>query len=315
MSTVIHVLLIDDDKDYYESFKNRAAKYRIILKYAENLQDAIGLIRENKRIAGVIIDGKGFIKQNQEKGTEREDFVHEAILQIKLLETKEDRDIPHVVLTSWYDQLKDALERRVKLFDKKKVNENELSEYEFFNYLKDRIIKTSSYKIYNKYDNVFNIVKNNVFNFSTDSLENKMLSLLTTIELQNPVKSDFNILRDVFENILISLKNIKIIPSILFYSTGKPDQAKCLYYIQGRDVYEDKSKQFLICAARNKNISQFEIPDHIIYCFDFVKKLTNDLSHIEKDKWTYHLFNSCVNSIIEILLWIEWKHLSKNNNE
>jgi hypothetical protein len=310
MSTAIEVLMIDNDEDNFLSLQGRAAKHRIILKYAENLPDAMVYIKENKKVSGIIIDGKGFIERNQAKGTDKEDFVHEALSQIKLLEAEEKRYIPKVVLTAWYDQLKDSLESRVRVFDKKKIVENDQTLSEFFEYIKEQVKQTNIFKIRDKYNDVFNIVNNSAFDFSEETLDAKMFSLLSTFNSPVVNKTNFNLLRDVFENILIGLKNIGFLPQVLFYSNGKPDQAKCLIYIYGNDVYKDATKSHKICLARDTSDKNNYVPEHIIYCLEFVKQLSNSLSHIEKDKWTNNVFNAGVASIIEILLWIDRQYLN-----
>ena len=121
MSTVITVLMVDDDKDNFSSLKNKAALKGIQLKFTDNLEDMVVELKGNLNIDAVILDGKGFKKRGQTKGSEKEDFVHEALTDLKLLEKEQDRNIPKCVYTAWYDQLKDSLESRVRVFDKKKL--------------------------------------------------------------------------------------------------------------------------------------------------------------------------------------------------
>ena len=112
MSNII-VLMIDDDRDNFDSLKNKAAYKGIMLKYAESLEEMLDELKANLQIDAVILDGKGFRKKGQLKGTEKEDFVHEALTELKILEREQDRIIPKCVYTAWYDQLKDSLESRV----------------------------------------------------------------------------------------------------------------------------------------------------------------------------------------------------------
>ena len=314
MNTPIEILMIDDDKDNFYSLQGRAAKHRIILKYAENLPDALDLIRGNKKISGLIIDGKGFIDRNQSRGTEKEDFVHETLLQVKLIETQEKRYIPKVVLTAWYDQLKDSLESRVKIFDKKKIADNENLLNDFFEYIKDEVSKTDIYKIRNNYSDIFNIVNNEIFFFSEETLDSKIFLLLTSFYSLKSSKTDFLLLRDIFENILIGLNRVGFMPHNLFYTSGKPDQSKCLNYIKGNAVFEDSSKNIILHKAKDKSDNKNIVPEHIIYCFEFVKKLSNHLCHIETDKWTNNAFVAGVSSTIEILLWIQRQFLNNKQS-
>ncbi len=62
MSTIITVLMIDDDKDNFDSLKNKAALKGIQLKYAESLEDMLDELKINLEVDAVILDGKGFRK-------------------------------------------------------------------------------------------------------------------------------------------------------------------------------------------------------------------------------------------------------------
>ncbi len=83
----IEILMIDDDKDNYDSLRNFAARQNIYLRYSKSLEEGLAQLKENDKIVGLILDGKGFITAVQEKGSESSNFVHEALTQIALFES------------------------------------------------------------------------------------------------------------------------------------------------------------------------------------------------------------------------------------
>src|SRR5688572_283844 len=177
MSSTITVLMIDDDKDNFDSLKNKAAFKSIHLKYAESLEEMLEELKINLKIDAIILDGKGFRKKGQIRGSEKEDFVHEALTELKMLEKDQDRVIPKCVYTAWYDQLKDGLESRVKVFDKKKLALDPNLMEDFFNYLHSEVAASSMKKLLNKYQDVFGAFGSKYIPVDKEPLIIRLLSL------------------------------------------------------------------------------------------------------------------------------------------
>jgi hypothetical protein len=286
------VLMVDDQKEVFESLRDRARQHRIILHHAENLPDAIERLKENRRILGVIIDGKGFVSKSQVRGDEKADFVGAMLTQIALLEERERRTIPRVVLTAWYDELKDSLESQVDVFDKKRIDRDENSLGEFFSHLKNQIKNLPVYKIRETYKKIFEVVNRDEFKYSSEAMDTTILDLLQVYESKTFERKDYLSIRLILENIFISLKNLKTLGGDLFYdNTGKPNQSACLNYIQNNSKSNNEKNHF---------------PAHIFSCFSLVKYVHNDLSHIDnKTVNTKYMFDSCVLACLEILNWID----------
>jgi hypothetical protein len=304
MDYPIEILMIDDDIDNYESLKNFAAKNRVILRYSNNLKDGVARLRESKKIMAVILDGKGFIEPNQERGSEREDFVHEALTMLALLESEQKRFIPKCVLTAWYDKLLESLESRVKVYDKKKIVLDEEVKTELFAHLKKQAFESDLYRIRKNYLNIFTAIGRLNFHSTIDT---NLFFALSKIESQSINKSDFNNLRDLFEAILTKINSISSItlPNNLFKADGRPNLEFCIRYLSGLQI---KANDVLLYDK----IENPRVDAHIASAFVYVKNGTSILSHNYKSKWSNYFYSSIVFALCEIFIWLEQFHLDGN---
>jgi CheY-like chemotaxis protein len=151
----IQVLMIDDDVAFTASFKNLARRFQVLITEKHNLKDGLDELLKNNRYQAVILDGKAPLSPDQPKGTEAENFVHEAIFRLRELELQHERPIPFCVLTAWQVQLEPALRNRARTFDKKKVVMEEVLLEEMFDYLRDEIEELEETKIKQRYPDIF----------------------------------------------------------------------------------------------------------------------------------------------------------------
>ncbi len=151
----IHVLMIDDDEGLSSSIKNRARRYQVIIDTATNFKDGFQKLMANQKYQAVILDGKAPMTPDQLKGTEAENFVHEAILKLREIELLYQRTLPFCVHTAWYVQLEPSLRNRSPIFDKKKtaVDDNQMAS--MFEYLHQQIENLESTKIKQQHPEVF----------------------------------------------------------------------------------------------------------------------------------------------------------------
>jgi len=250
---------------------------------------------------GVIIDGKGFTSKNQVRGDEKSDFVGAMLTQLAILEDREARLIPKVVLTAWYDELKETIPSGVKIFDKKRINEDENALSEFFDHIRSEIKKGPEKKIRDVYKNIFEVVNRKEFEFSSESLDSKLFDILSIYESRTFNYKDYYLIRSILENIFVALRNLQVLNDSQFYSTGKPDHAACLKYIE----------------SNSKRINDANLfPNHIYSCFSFIKYVHNELSHIDnKIPSTKYVFDACVSSCLEILNWVSITFYSQIKDE
>jgi hypothetical protein len=295
---VIDILMIDDDKANFDSYKNAAARQRIILRYTSNLKEGIIQLKNDKKIAAVILDGKGFINPDQQRGSEKVNFVHEALTALALLENEENRLIPKCVLTAWYDQLAESLADRVKVYDKKVLGNDEYALTEMFTLLKDQVFKTELYKIRKDFQDVFDAINADPILQSEDS---KIYSLLQKSRTNTVEKADFVSAREILESILLKLNKShkSMIPDNLLHPDGRPNLSYCVRYLKGLKI-NDGTGSLLYAEVEN---GKKRIPDHIAYALEYVKDTTSFLSHKTDHKWTKYAFHSVVSALCEIILW------------
>ena len=302
MSAMITVLMVDDDKDNYLSLKNKAAFKGIQLKFTDNLEDMVVELKENLKIDSVILDGKGFKKRNQTKGSEKEDFVHEALTELKILEREQNRIIPRCVYTAWYDQLKDSLESRGRVFDKKKLALDSALMEEFFTHLHDEVAASGLKKIKDKYRSVLDGVGGK---YIPNTKEASIIQILSLIENNDTIiQSDFNTLRDIYEAILMRANAIDVsfIPNDLIKADGRPNLEWCSRYLSGLNV-DVKDSADKIINSYPKITSR--VPTHIGRSIDYLKNISSILSHGYTDTWSSLSYKSAGLALAEIIIWFK----------
>ena len=290
--------MIDDDPDNYHSTKNSAANFGFVLQYANNLGEGLEKIKKDRRILAVILDGKGFINPNQERGSDSQSFITKAISDLALLEREERRFIPKCVYTAWYDQLIGSLEGLIKVFDKKKLSLTNLGLKEMFDFLSSEINNTEEHRIRNSFQNVFDAVAKSNSPIENDAI---LFLALSIIDSEKVEKIHFNNLRDLLEIFLISLNRLdkKILPDELFKKPNEPNLFFCVRYLKGLSVI---NKELNIEIPKPVN---HMVPNHIGYSVEFLKETTSSLSHPNSDyiKWKSYAYKSCVYTLCEIWLW------------
>lgn len=155
----LEILVIDDDVSLNRSLQNRARAYQVELYPFEHLEAGFAELRRNPKYQAVILDGKARLTAEQPRGTEAENFVHEAITQLRELEIKQDRHLPFCVHTAWYEQLAPSLKGRARIFDKKQTARNEQQLAGLFYYLRQAVEQQAENHIRRKHAAVFRFVR------------------------------------------------------------------------------------------------------------------------------------------------------------
>lgn len=151
----INVLLIDDDVDLAASIRNRARRYQVLITYKTNFKEGFEELIDSQKYQAVILDGKAPMTADQPKGTEAENFVHEAMTKLRELELTHQRTIPFCVHTAWFAQLEPGLRNRAKLFDKKKTAVDDNNMEAMFEYLHQSIADLEETKVKQQHEDVF----------------------------------------------------------------------------------------------------------------------------------------------------------------
>lgn len=156
---ILEVLLIDDDAALNRSMQNRARAYKVNLHPFEHLEAGFAELRRNPKYQAVILDGKARLTADQPRGTEAENFVHEAITQLRELEIKQDRHLPFCVHTAWHEQLAPSLKGRARVFDKKQTARNEQQLAGLFYYLRQAVEQQADNHLRKKHAEIFRFVQ------------------------------------------------------------------------------------------------------------------------------------------------------------
>lgn len=169
----IQVLMIDDDQQFASPFIKRARKYQVLITNKTNLQEGLHELQNNSKYQAVILDGKAPIHPQQAKGTEAENFVHEAIMRLREMELRQERPLPFCVHTAWKVQLEPSLRQRAALFDKKKTAVDEDEMQALFEFLHQEVGQLENSKIKQQFPEVFD--------FADRYLDQEDVSLLLSI--------------------------------------------------------------------------------------------------------------------------------------
>jgi hypothetical protein len=151
----IQVLMIDDDIAFATSVMNRARRFQVLVTNKPTLKEGIEELLANSKYQAVILDGKAPLSPEQAKGTETENFVHEAITRLKELEWSHQKFVPFCVHTAWYAQLEPSLRGRAQVYDKKKTALDDTLMEAMFDYLRLRIDELEETKTKQKYPEIF----------------------------------------------------------------------------------------------------------------------------------------------------------------
>jgi len=111
------VLLIDDDKNYCLALQKEATKALLDLTYAHNLEEGLALIKNNRRIKAILLDGHCFLEPSQ-NGDPKANFVYHALHHLDDLERLQNRVIPRCVNTERPADFAEELQGLVSLFSK-----------------------------------------------------------------------------------------------------------------------------------------------------------------------------------------------------
>src|SRR5690554_668975 len=119
----IHAFIIENEQDYIDSLKVSARKAGIILKSSTNLETGIDIIKRDKLIEFVILDGKCFVDEDMEKsGQTVPNIPIRAKSLLDEINREQDRNIGYCVNTGFDDGL-DYFKDVFEIFKKDKSDD------------------------------------------------------------------------------------------------------------------------------------------------------------------------------------------------
>jgi hypothetical protein len=286
----INAFIIDDQKDYIESLKITARSKRILLESSTNLETGMEMIRTNKNIDFVILDGKCFVDEDQEStGSTVNNIPVRALDQLKDINTQQNRSIRYCVNTGFYDDLHSHLEGVFTVF--KKDDSEELLKF-----IIDEVSQSETYKLKNKYNECFEVFDLCIIASNKQDL---LVKLVQRLENKNYDKDGFNVGREILEEIFMTLiNNYVCIPEECLKSDGRPNLSYCSIFMGSRGT----SYTLEISGVSFPN--SFDIPHHISWTFGYLKENLSELSHAYSYDFSKYAFISATNGLLEILAWL-----------
>ena len=242
------------------------------------------------------------MEKGQVKGSETSSFVFQALQQLRLFEERKRKYFSKVVFTAWYDQLLEPLGENIKVFDKKKaaIDQNVLTN--MFLELRQEIESSEDLELIQYYKDLFNLFDNHYLQAKDSEL------LLQILKRQKNNIASFNDIRKLLEKIYnrLNQNDIKLIPDNLFHKKESPNFTFISRYLGGNEV--KKNETILYRGTGNKRI-----PDHILYCMDFITKSCGALSHTYNFKTSIHVNTALFNTLFEILIWLKGRIDNKDS--
>jgi hypothetical protein len=321
MNQSINILLIDDKPDVFYTLAIDAEKnYGINLIYEQFGENSVNTLINNPSIAGIIVDGMGFIKEGTPKGSESTFHATTVIDLVKSYAKEVDRSpFAICIFTGFFGVYENQFDpTQIPVFNKHSQNQEE-EVARMFTFLKERISRAPELKLREKYYTVFEALRSKYFvenkhlkNFykkssiHTEELEQMYLKLLAYLEKPVYDKYLFNCCRDILELIFISLKVVAL-PQELFskHSPHAPNLANCLEFILEGKVEIAMADKKITIRPQGYQFRYFEDP--IKQAFYFLKHMTNSFSH-PKDAKYQNLLKAVIYTHIDVLFWISQKN-------
>ena len=294
---VIDILLIDDDKQFCRSLRNRflligeETEVNFQVRDYQNLDEGFAELEKDSKYKALILDAKALITSEQDNPNLN--FLPVALHRLEKLNQKTGRiHTPFAVITGYYDNFLsfDTLikEQKGKLFDKSSQEE------EMLQYLLKEIESAENTKIEKQYENVFDIFRDDK-KYLDSSCRTDLLFIIKKMNDESDIKNNFTQLRKILEEIYKKLRIKGEIPDALFHSDGRPNLEWVYYYLQGHTRYPNPGLTNLN-PVREK---------HLLSCIDYLKNITSIITHAYSSNVTIYAYKSAVFTLLEVLLWFK----------
>ena len=286
----IQILMIDDDLAFANAIMNRARRFQVLVTNKTNLKDGFEELLSSNKYQALILDGKAPLTAEQPKGTEAENFVHEALTKLREIELTHERLIPFCVHTAWFVQLEASLRGRAQVYDKKKTAlEDNLME-DMFNYLRDKIEDLEDTKIKQRYPEIFEFAEKYL-----DEEDNALLLNVLSFKL-NPK-------REVLLERLAFIRRLE--ESILnifckYYLKEDP----ILYGLDGQSRTKDLINLIKVKKLAPLHVSFFT---YIIYTTQSlaVQHKAPESSEFYNYPITIYTVQTFINALMDIIIWVK----------
>lgn len=283
------LLLIDDDPIVAETLEDYANNYNFQIEYYKYLEDGLSELDKNyEKYVGLILDAKG----QRNEGSRKDDDSHLSFAVMELTKLEErGKKIPWVIFTGYFDKYsKEYSHLQEKIFDKGR-HEKRLIQYFF-----DIREKSASYRVRNRYSEIFDILDKEILG---EDFNNGLLDLLANIEENKCTESCFNDLRKIHEIIIKKIYKQGNLPTYLMKGSYL-NIDWTLKYLSGYDI-KDSGVTLHSFPSDKKPI----FPQHISTISSAIKNITNNFSHDYKKPFTPNALKFAVYGLFEIIHWLD----------
>ncbi|AEA43688.1 hypothetical protein [Fluviicola taffensis] len=286
----INAFIIDDKQDYIESLRIAARSKRIILDSSTNLETGIDVIKNNKQIDFVILDGKCFVDQDQElTGSTVSNIPVRAKSQIDDINREQNRCIGYCVNTGFYDDLQGNFDGVFTIF--KKDDDEKLLDFVI-----NEVSQSELYKIKNKYNECFEIFDLGIVD---SKYEHLLVDVLTSIEKADYRKKNIGPMRDLLEAIYHGLISVTCIPSSFLNQNGNPNLEWCTRFMEQRTTDDATGNSFTLTNS---------VPQEMKSAFRKLKESTSAFAHLNDSDIIKYPFLSNSHLLLELVVWVPVFH-------
>lgn len=289
----INVLLVEDNKDFADSFKRQSQSHNIQVKHVTNLEDMLKVLKQyHSGIATVVLDVKCLITPDQE--IERPDFIGAAIHELD----RQYPEVPRAIFTAdstSYESLENMMTHE-KRFMKTSDGLNDL-----FNLIKENAKNLHHLKVKEKYRHVFEIFSKGHLNIN---IESQLLDLLLSMDIDNT------------KTILDNLSAIRRIQEASFQAINKAHKR----IIPDHLLKENKDITFRGLhkhLSGNKNYQSNYKPTSEVFYDGVIESFSEMIYAVTSDNGahnpyeaplyfpTKHTVKGCVYALLDFLLWFK----------
>jgi hypothetical protein len=202
MSSIFHVLIIDDDERYCEAFRVRASLMNWKVATFHSLEKGLEHLKKTPSINGIVLDAKCKLNEDSDP---KDDFLNIALSEVKSLALKRERDLYITVNTGYADELR-RYHSDVEMFQKGDQQD------ELFLSLKNGISSLLPTEVRKKYHAPLSILGSH---FPGQNLDNDLLQLLLSMRKENlsAIKSNLTSLRHLYEAIILQVSKLSHAPN------------------------------------------------------------------------------------------------------
>lgn len=310
MSDFFKVMIIDDEEDYAESLKDRAAYKDIDLTHIQNLEDGLAELYENySNYDGLILDGKGYLTAEETSATSL--HIHKALRELNEYD-REGKIIPRLINTGYFDEFED-----IQKIDDIKVFDKSGDEDEMFDALKEMIQNSDMYKYRREYPNIFSLFAKKYFPERKELDLVQILNALNSQE-QSVIKANLGLIRTFMEPFYEAIYLVgeeigeELMPKE--FIQGGVTLAWCERYVTLRKVDVTFKEDGEIKEKTYKSSKRI-VPNHIGWELSEIRNLCSEAgSHDYVHKVSNITLQSATYSLLNILDWYyNWLEELKNN--